>query len=79
MPVSVLFFGATAAAVGKRNIKLDVPANLRVGELLDKILSEHPLLGAHRLRYSINEEYATGEDIVRDGDEVGFFTAVSGG
>jgi molybdopterin converting factor small subunit len=31
------------------------------------------------LLLAINEEYATGDEIISDGDELAIFTAVSGG
>ena len=47
--------------------------------VFDRIKSEFPKLGSHKLLYSLNQTYATGDEIVRDGDELAIFTAVSGG
>ena len=48
-------------------------------ELLASLIAEHPRLAAHRLLFSVNQQYATGEEIICDGDELAVFTAVSGG
>ena len=47
--------------------------------VFDHIKSEFPKLDNHKLLYSLNQTYAIGDEIVRDGDELAIFTAVSGG
>ena len=79
MVVRVLFFGATAADTGKRDIVLDLGDPRSVDSLYDKVLETFPKLRRHKLLYSLNQTYATGDEIVRDGDEIAIFTAVSGG
>ena len=79
MVVRVLFFGATAADTGKRDIVLDLGDPRSVDSLYDKVLETFPKLSRHKLLYSLNQTYATGDEIVRDGDEIAIFTAVSGG
>ena len=51
----------------------------RSREVFDQLLADNPGLASHKLFFSINQQYATGEEIVRDGDELAIFTAVSGG
>lgn len=77
MSVRILFFGATADAVGKREVETREygPAS----SVLAKLLSDYPRLTSQKLLISINQEHASHESIVRDGDEVAIFTAVSGG
>ena len=79
MVVRVLFFGATATDTGKRDIVLDLGEPRSVDSLYDKVLETFPKLSRHKLHYSLNQHYATGDEIVRDGDEIAIFTAVSGG
>ncbi len=79
MPIRVLFFGSTAAVTSKREIEMDVDDETHARTIFDQILTEYPRLAAHRLLFSVNQQYATGDEIIRDGDELAIFTAVSGG
>lgn len=82
MKVKVLFFGATAEAVGEREIEFGLKENRKAGQVFAEILDAFPNLKksfANSLLFSLNREYANGEETVRDGDELAIFTAVSGG
>ncbi len=79
MGVRVLFFGATAADTGRREMLLDHGEPKSVDSLYNQVLETFPKLRRHRLLYSLNQTYATGDEIVCDGDELAIFTAVSGG
>jgi molybdopterin converting factor small subunit len=76
--VTILFFGATAEAAGKRRMEVDA-ADKTVSELFREITDQYPALARHKLHVSINEQYAAGHELVNDGDKVAIFTAVSGG
>ena len=79
MPVQVLFFGATAVITGKRRVEVDLPADTKARDVFDRLIADHPRLAAHKLHLSVNQQYATGDEILNDGDEIAIFTAVSGG
>lgn len=79
MPVRVLFFGATADISGQREIVIDAEGSTTSQSVFEQILSQYPALSAHRLLYSLNQKYATGDEMVSEGDELAIFTAVSGG
>ncbi len=79
MKVQVLFFGATAEAVGEREIEFDLAEQTRVKEAFNQILKQFPLLEKHSLLFAVNQEYASGDEIIKSGDELAVFTAVSGG
>jgi molybdopterin converting factor small subunit len=79
MPIRVLFFGLTAAVTGKRQIEITGIDGSAAREIFDQLLAEYPRLAHHRLLFSVNQQYTTGEEMVRDGDELAIFTAVSGG
>jgi molybdopterin converting factor small subunit len=79
MAVRVLFFGATADIVGVRSRPLDVGANATASQVVDQLASDHPALRRHKLLFSVNQEYVSGDVTLNDGDEIGIFTAVSGG
>lgn len=83
MIIRVLFFGATADAVGKREIEIGLEKGARAAEALERICAAYPALKQRHdrksLHLSVNQEYAAGGEMIRDGDELAVFTAVSGG
>lgn len=81
MKVNVLFFGATADAVGKREIEFETQESERAENVFGEILESFPHLKNYgkSLLFSVNQEYADGGETVNDGDELAIFTAVSGG
>ncbi len=79
MKFQVLFFGATAAEVGKRGIEFDLAEQTKAAEVFDKIVADFPQLKRHSLLFAVNQEYASGGEMINDGDELAIFTAVSGG
>ena len=79
MRVSVLFFGATADAVGERELEINFPADTKASEAFGEIVKKFPQLAHHKLLFAINQEYADGDEVIKDGDELAVFTAVSGG
>jgi len=79
MPARVLFFGATADITGHREIEISVSDDLTAEAALKEIVRTLPGLGSHKLLIAINQQYAAQHEIIRDGDELAIFTAVSGG
>ncbi len=79
MKVQVLFFGATAEAVGEREIEIDLETQMKAAAAFKQIVSAYPNLQKHSLLFAVNQEYANGEELINDGDELAVFTAVSGG
>ncbi len=79
MKVQVLFFGATADAVGEREIEISLAERMKAEQALAEIVEQFPQLKSHSLLFAVNQEYATGGEIIENGDELAVFTAVSGG
>lgn len=79
MKVQVLFFGATAEAIGVREIEFSFAQETRVDIAFDEIIGKFPQLKQHSLLFAINQEYSKGDEAIKDGDELAIFTAVSGG
>lgn len=77
--VKILFFGATAEIVGTREIFVKEIAQSKASKLIEKVIGDYPKLASGKLLFSVNQQHATGDEIIRDGDEVAIFTAVSGG
>lgn len=79
MKVQVLFFGATADAVGEREIEINVETDAKADTVFRHIISDFPQLEKHSLLFALNQEYSNGDETVKNGDELAIFTAVSGG
>ncbi|HEY0461447.1 MAG TPA: MoaD/ThiS family protein [Pyrinomonadaceae bacterium] len=79
MKVSVLFFGATADEAGTREVEIDFTENTKAADAFAEIVDKYPRLANHKLLFAVNQEYASGEEVINDGDELAVFTAVSGG
>ena len=79
MAISILFFGATADIVGRRKLQFEISELEAADSVFERVLHEHPSLSNHKLRFSVNQQYASGTERLRDGDELAIFTAVSGG
>lgn len=79
MSVRILFFGATREATGNREIVINENGFSNVGSIVEELSETYPRLTSHKLLYSINQHYASDSDLVKDGDEIAIFTAVSGG
>ena len=79
MTIQVLFFGATVNAAGERKIELFLPEGETSDRAFEQIKLDYPKLRSHKLLYALNQNYTTGDEVLRDGDELAIFTAVSGG
>jgi len=79
MIVKILFFGVTADIVGKRELSFSPHLNDTAGDVFNALISDYPQLQSHKLLFSVNQEFASGSELIRDGDELAVFTAVSGG
>ncbi len=77
--IKILFFGATAEIVSTREITLEILGRTTSKSIFEQLVTKYPDLAKHRLHFSVNRQYASGNEIIRDGDEIAIFTAVSGG
>lgn len=79
MKVQVLFFGATADETGEREIEVSLAENAKADQVFAEVVEKYPRLKNHKLLFAVNQEYANGDEDLKDGDELAVFTAVSGG
>ena len=77
--IRVLFFGATAAEVGQRVLELSLADNSTAESGFELVVEKFPQLKRHKLLHALNQNYAAGDEVLRNGDELAIFTAVSGG
>jgi len=77
MTIRVKLFASLRELIGTDSIELDADAPMTVGEVWERV-SEGRSPGVEVLM-ALNLEYATADEPVADGDEVGFFPPVTGG
>jgi len=79
--VKLLLFATLRDRAGAKSIELDVPADLTVQGLKDKISSEYPNLkeSMSSVLITINREYAFDDAVIPPGAELAMFPPVSGG
>ena len=80
--VKVLFFGAAKDLAGTAEKIVNLPENISAGDAFALVLQDVPALPAKfgkSLLCAVNQTYATGEEIIRSGDELAIFPPVSGG
>jgi molybdopterin converting factor subunit 1 len=81
MKVTVKLFARLRQIVGDGTMERDLIEGATVGDLLHSMHAEFPRLAdlTARTIISVNQEFATPESRLRDGDEVAIFPPVSGG
>ena len=79
--VTVLFFGAARDAVGRSEIDFSLKGNPTAANAFAQVLEEFPDLRrfGRSLLLAVNQEYASADREVQDGDELALFPPVSGG
>lgn len=79
--ITVKLFAAYQEAYGLSELTLEVPANIVVADIRDRLIAEHPELEGWRniTRFGINLEEVPPETPLRNGDEVVLIPPVSGG
>ena len=79
--VKLLFFATLRDRAGARSMELDIPADLTVQGLKDKISNEYPNLkeSMSSVLITINREYAFDEAVIPPNAELAMSPPVSGG
>jgi molybdopterin converting factor subunit 1 len=79
--VKLLFFATLRDRAGAKSLELDIPAQLTVQGLKEKISAEYPNLkdSMSSVIITINREYAFDEAVIPPDAEIAMFPPVSGG
>ena len=79
--VKLLFFATLRERAGTRSMELDIPTDLTIQGLKDKISNEYPNLkeSMSSVLITINREYAFDDAVVPLNAELAMFPPVSGG
>jgi molybdopterin synthase sulfur carrier subunit len=80
MDINLKLFGITREIVGKSEDNLKIDQTLNVREFLNTLKTQYPALGElSSILVAVNNEYADGEMILTNNDEVALIPPVSGG
>ena len=81
MRVRVLLFGQLKDIVGRQEESLDLESGARLSAVMSHYSGRYPKFQGlnNSIACSINQEYAQGSAILKEGDEVGLLPPVSGG
>jgi molybdopterin converting factor subunit 1 len=79
--VKLLFFATLRDRAGTKSLELDIPSDLTVQGLKDKISRDYPNLkeSMSSVLITINREYAFNEAVIPPNAELAMFPPVSGG
>lgn len=79
--IKLLFFATIRDKAGTKTLELDIPDDMTIQGLKDKLSSDIPNLkeSMRSVLITINREYAFDEAVVPPGAEIGMFPPVSGG
>jgi molybdopterin converting factor small subunit len=79
--IKLLFFATIRDRAGTKSIELDIPVNMTILVLKDKLSSDFPNLkeSMSSVLMTINREFAFDDSIVPINAEIGMFPPVSGG
>lgn len=81
--ITIRFFAMLKGKVGKEEVKLPIPGPITLEELRGLLKKEFPPIAEHierkSIMISVNQEFATSNTIIRDGDEVALLPPFSGG
>jgi len=79
--IKLLFFATIRDRAGARSIELDVPDDMTVKGLKDKIAEDYPYLkeSMKSVLVTIEREYAFDETVIPPNAELAMFPPVSGG
>jgi len=79
--VKLLFFATIRDRMGMKSLELDVPAEMTIHGLKERLAVDYPKVqeSMKSVLITINREYAFDEAIIPSGAEIGMFPPVSGG
>ena len=81
MKVRLLFFAVLRDITGKSEAELSLPDGTRAADVWQSMRQQYAALAAYSTppMIAINEDYATAETLLSDGDELAFIPPVAGG
>jgi MoaE-MoaD fusion protein len=79
MQVMLRFFAVSREMIGAERQMHTLPEGATLQDLQDRLFATYPSLEAQRVRFAVNQTYASLSAELHDGDEVACIPPVSGG
>jgi molybdopterin converting factor subunit 1 len=81
MKIEVTLFATLKERIGERKIVVEIAEPVNVLKLLSEFINQYPQIknSSSNLLVSVNQEFASKDQIIALGDEVALFPPVSGG
>ncbi len=79
--IKLLFFAAIRDRAGTKSIEMDIPSDMTILQLKEKLGADYPNLkeSMKSVLVAVNREYAFDEAVVPSNAEIALFPPVSGG
>lgn len=79
--IKILFFATLRERAGVKSLELNVPSDMTIEGLKEKLITDYPNLkeSMHAVLITVNREYAFEENVIPLNAEIGLFPPVSGG
>jgi molybdopterin synthase sulfur carrier subunit len=77
MSIKVLYFASLKELFGRGEEQLNIEGLATVDDVWRRVSEGHKI--TQQVLYSLNQEYAQADSLVKPGDEVAFFPPVTGG
>lgn len=79
--IKLLFFATIRDRAGTKSLEIEIPTDLTIQELKEKLSTDYPNLkeSMHSVLITINREYAFDDAVVPPNAEIALFPPVSGG
>ncbi|WP_413364024.1 molybdopterin converting factor subunit 1 [Lysinibacillus sp. 3P01SB] len=76
--IRILLFAHLQEAIGESELSVEL-SGYSVVQIKDWMEKQYPQLSLQKMMTAVNEEFATDDMIVRDGDTLAFIPPISGG
>ena len=77
--VTLRCFASVREVLGTDVLTVELQSDTTLESLRQKLAEAHPQLSRLPLAFAVNRDYARGDQLLRDGDEVAFIPPISGG
>lgn len=74
----ILFFAHLRDAVGQESLEINATGKT-IAELKQQLIEEYDIPKLDSVMAALNEEFATNDEVIQEGDTVAFIPPVSGG
>ncbi|MEK6478722.1 molybdopterin converting factor subunit 1 [Catalinimonas sp. 4WD22] len=80
MQLNILLFGITKEIIGQQRLKLELPQETSVSNLLQSLKQSYPALeNLDSMLVAVNNEYSQKDQLLQESDEIAIIPPVSGG